>query len=643
MATIKEKTSQELGLRINVGTGALIGLIGGILLGFRESITIIHNHVSFPFPFPEILFFSLSTIAIYVLMGCLVMSAIGIIMTVLIRIGGYAVNKNKLTGVYVGIFTLLTVSMLGSNTLYSIRASVPKTTIIELSLVSILCGLALGGLTAYILERELLPAVSPQAEKQWLGGFILLGIVASFFITFVLIALFRAKDIKYEDRVLIDTKDKPNILWIVMDTVRADHLSSYGYFRKTTPNIDKIASEGVLFENAISAAAWTLPSHASMFTGMFPSKHRTDGEHMYLSDNFHTIAEILQAYGYKTYGYSNNDLVSPETNLSQGFKTFILTPFGKKIKKDLEDFRLINTIMHYIQNLAGKQDLGAYKTNQMVKTWIRDSYYAQVPFFIFINYMETHNPYGDTPYFRLYLNGSVIPAKIKDVSQNPYAYISGKVKINNEDFKILRALYDADISYLDFRMGQLFDYLRELKILDSTLLIITSDHGENFGEHHLMSHFFSLYDTLLHVPLIIRYPKTFKANSSVEKYVQTTDIFPTILDILGIDWQGAKEIQGQTLVAKEKEDDLLFVTAEDGIFLDALRDVIILGSREFDASVYTRRLKAIRVGEFKYIWASDGRDELYNISEDPEELNNLIVTRPEKAKELKALLKERLH
>ncbi|MBM3238204.1 DUF229 domain-containing protein [Candidatus Poribacteria bacterium] len=676
-------------LKVNIGISALVGLIGGILLGVRNSITAILDHAPHPFPFSKMLSFSLYPIALYALIGCLGMTVIGILIIMLVRVGGYTINRNQVAGLYVGVFVALVLSVVGSNIAGLTTIKENPSTVIEISLISILCGVAFGGLTIYILDKtrknrlialclslsisllvfsygvawmnmNLLPGFwkpvsllsdvglfwlisllalalyllflsvlqrdKPEAKIERIGAFSSLGVVAFVFIIVSLIVYFSGNNVKSlevknalvsnEKKTLADLKDKPNILWIVMDAVRADSLSCYGYHRKTTPNIDRMSSEGVLFENAISASPWTLPSHASLFTGMYPDKHGTDAEHRYLTDNFYTIAELLQSYGYKTFGYSNNPWVGPDTNLHQGFDIYEVNEEGPVHSP------LVNVAMRRIPNPIGAEDAGARQTNELVEKWIANCYNAKMPFFIFINYMEAHDPYGNTPYFRRYLDANISTAKAKGVNQNPVDYISGNVKMSHEDFEILRTLYDGDISYLDVKMNQLLDYLRQLNIMDNTVLIITSDHGESFGEHHLMSHMLGVYDTLLHVPLVIRYPKLFKAGSRVVRQVRTIDIFPTILDILGINWSGAEELQGRTLVQETQQRELPFAIAEQEILQDVLNE-LIKANPSFDISTYSRRLKAIRTNKYKYIWASDGRDEFYNIREDTGELNNL--------------------
>jgi len=443
-------------------------------------------------------------------------------------------------------------------------------------------------------------------------------------------------------------KGKPNILWIVMDTARADHVSCYGYHRRTTPNIDRIASEGVLFEKAFATAPWTLPSHASMFTGTFPARNGTDAEHLRLDGRFHTVAEVLRSQGYRTHAYTNNVVVG--SSLAQGFDIYERTNKGldPKVGPELVDSLKINEARRYLEEFLLMDD-GAYGTNKVAKGWIAEAHQDGEPFFVFINYMEPHRSYGriPAPYDTLYLDENVDRATVRELAngvrnKNTRNYNAGTVQINAEEFGILRALYDGEISYLDFRIGQLYNYLRELEVLDNTILIMTSDHGENFGEHGLMGHQLCVYDTLLHVPLIIRHPRSFKAGLRLDKQVQLIDIFPTILDITGIEWEGRKELQGHSLIEGTRQDIPRLVIAEHGIWYGVL-DTSRKLNPGLDLTAYARRLKAVRTEQSKYIWASDGKDELYDIDRDPHELNNLIDTYPEKARELKTLLVEWLN
>ncbi|MFC1968119.1 sulfatase-like hydrolase/transferase [Chloroflexota bacterium] len=700
MATGKDKASDILGYKSVMGLAGSSGLIGGVLFGIWDSITVIIDRS--PPALSEMLALSLYSVAIYTVIGCLGMTVIGAFSGFVIRAGRYHVNKSQLARVFIGVFVLLAVSILLAEMIMSGNII----DITESTVIGILSGVGVAGLSIYSLSYVLSKGIRTEklialcislfvsllvflyggllvniklvpGQKfyqpisllsdfgllilvclmavgiyvvslsilQRFGlrstrraGYILLSVILCAFIAISSIGPFSAKASQHSTLVNPgNLEGKPNILWIVMDTVRADHLSSYGYYRNTTPNIDRIASEGTLFENAMATAPWTLPSHASMFTGTFPAKHGTDRDHLWLDDDFQTIAEVLRMNGYKTFARSNNVFAaSHDHNSHRGFSTFEVSWYGWFVAgSELTDFLKFSKLKREVQNNLVIDD-GAYRTNKVVKRWIADAYQAGIPFFGFINYMEAHEPY-DPPrdYVMPYLEKNVDLAEAMRVNQVANNYVSGKVQMNDDDFETLSALYDGEISYLDFRMGQLFDYLRELNILDNTVLIITSDHGENFGEHHLMGHHFCVYDTLLHVPLIIRYPESVKAGLRVNEQVQLTDIFPTILDIVGIDWDGKEQIQGYSLLEDREQDGSTFTIAEYVSGGLNLRDNI-----RSDLAKYNRRLRTVRTNEYKYIWASDGRDELYNIRNDPGELDNLINAEPEKASEMRAQLKK---
>ncbi len=464
-------------------------------------------------------------------------------------------------------------------------------------------------------------------------------------------------------QALTSDKRSPNVLLIVMDTTRHDRLSCYGYHRNTTPNVDRIAKEGVLYENAISPGMWTLPSHASMFTGLYPSKHGATSEHMYLNDRFDTIAEVLKSQGYKTAAFSNNPVVAKWSNLVQGFDMFWKLKWSKEwfkvedlSKEELERLKRNLKDRFTAFKSPNAKDAGAYISNLKIIEWFETEYDPKAPFFMFINYLEPHIPYKPpVPYDTFYLDDGVTAEEVKKVTRKIdwgaswSGYIAGKIKMTKSDFEIISSLYDGEISYLDMRMGELFDYLRKKDVLDNTLLIIISDHGEYIGEHHrtagkqersaMIHHGFYIYDNLLHVPLIIRYPSLFPSGMRIKKQVQTTDIFPTILDVLGTSFDRSDEFQGYSLIPSKLDKHLRpFAVAEKYIWPDALGR-LQKANASFDISPYLCRRKTIRTEDLKYIWSSDGSEELYDIKNDPEELNN-IESYPQKAEGLRQKLQD---
>jgi arylsulfatase A-like enzyme len=231
------------------------------------------------------------------------------------------------------------------------------------------------------------------------------------------------------------------------------------------------------------------------------------------------------------------------------------------------------------------------------------------------------------------------PRRVEKVNQDPWRHLTGRVEMTREDFAILGGLYDGEVSYVDRRVGQLVDLLRDATLLDDTLLIVTSDHGENLGDHGLMSHAYCLYETLLRVPLILRWPEALAAGTRVTQQVQTVDIFPTVLEAAGVQEPAAwAQVQGRSLapaiVAAQPE---RLVFAE---YLEPEPAVPALRRRYpgFDGARYDRALRCARTSRFKYIWASDGRDELYDLARDPQEECNLIAAESERAGELRTAL-----
>jgi arylsulfatase A-like enzyme len=443
--------------------------------------------------------------------------------------------------------------------------------------------------------------------------------------------------------------NKPNILLAVLDAVRPDHLSCYGYSRETTPNIDEIAKDGVLFENAFSAAPWTPPSHASLFTGMYPSQHGVLGKNLYLSKKVQTIAEILRAEGYETLGICINPWVGFHTGLHRGFKKFISTLHRRYLDRFSSRLSLDSIIFCLKTDIRGITYGWTYQVRlfQKMKEWIINSQKKNKPFLIFVNYLDAHTPYNPPePFkskFERFHNRNADLQKIKDIfnTRHGYPYVAKECEVSEDEWDILKSWYDGEIAYIDFFLGKLFDYLKEREIYDNTFFIITSDHGENFGEHELANHVFCLYDTLLHIPLIMRYSKYFSGGKRISNIVSNIDIFPTLLSVLNVKIKVKHRINGVNLIPLENRIYHRYICAEYGPpfadikALERFNPHMLLPSLR---NKYNRSLKCIRSDDFKYIIASDGEEELYNLKKDPEENKNIIKELPEKAEELKSIL-----
>lgn len=442
-------------------------------------------------------------------------------------------------------------------------------------------------------------------------------------------------------------KPRPNVFFAVIDAVRFDHLSCYGYSKKTSPNIDTIAEEGVLFENAISAAPWSPDSHASMFTGLYPSHHGVLGENLYLSEEIPNIVEIFRSEGYRTLGICPNAFVSPHFGFHRGFDEFLDKPnsFGL-LKKHLLDWISFG----FETDLRALMYRWIYHAIifQRIKRWITLSRKRNRPFFIFVNYFDAHLPYfPPRPFSKRFgniLNGNSDVKKIDECFNKRFGfpYIAKEVEVTKEEWNTVISLYDAEIAYIDFFIGKVLDYLRKYELLDDTLILVTSDHGENLGDHQLASHAFCLYDTLIHVPLIISSPRNTSAGKRISNLVSTIDIFPTLLGAR--DLEDKYKIDGKNLIPFEERIHHNYVFAEYGPPIPQIRTMNRLCPRaKVTSDIFNKGLRCLRSIDFKYITASNGEEEWYDLKNDPSEGKNMIDRIPQKKRrKLKAIITEEL-
>lgn len=424
---------------------------------------------------------------------------------------------------------------------------------------------------------------------------------------------------------------RPNILLIVMDATRAKNLSCYGYQRTTTPNLERFAERCLVYEAAISPAGWSLPAHASIFTGLYPSRHGAHERHKYLPPEHHTMAEIMRSRGYQTLALCHNRYVGSATGLDRGFELFnpVVGSFPRSLR------RMTLRMENGLATLLGRRDSGARYTNKQVSAALRRFGNRERPFFMYVHYSEPHWPYRPPRNYNRYLPDGVSSRMAKQINQDPWQYFVDPASMGGEDFEILTALYDGEITYLDTCIAEVLGWLGDSGLLDETMVIITADHGENIGDHRMMGHQYCLYDTLLHVPLIIHYPRGEGAGARIAHQVQTLDILPTILAMLGDATQGmGSSLQGLDLWSSSRHD---FAIAEW-----EAPDLTTFHERfpGVDVSKYDRALKMIRTDRYKYIWASDGNHELYDLQADPNEARNVLGECPEVADNLDGLLSE---
>jgi arylsulfatase A-like enzyme len=439
----------------------------------------------------------------------------------------------------------------------------------------------------------------------------------------------------------------PNVIVLLLDTARAQNFSCYGYARPTSPAIDAIAAEGVLYEQAISTGCWSLPAQVSLLTGMFPSKHGAHELHLSYAHPYPLLPEVLRQAGYCTLGVSPNSWMSDEFGVTHGFdvycKLWQVWPTRPAIPRETSGLRA--SLVQYANRLYSRHLFPRRNRARHVRQHI-DQLLATAPepFFLYAIFWDMHLPYYPSQqHATRWLPAGVTLEQAQRVNRQQLRYFAGQVPMSETDFTMLRAGYDGALATIDEEVGTLVETLRQRGILDHTVLIITSDHGENIGEHGLMSHAYSLHDTLIHVPLILRYPERFPAGRRVPQQVQLTDLFPTLLDILHLDLPGVqRELQGISLLTQDPE-----------VWQDRLAYAEMLAphpsipalNRRVGASVDTprpafdRALRCLRTSDYKVIWASDGQHALYDLRQDADETTNRFAAEPE----LATILLDMLH
>ncbi|NIT60065.1 MAG: sulfatase-like hydrolase/transferase, partial [Aliifodinibius sp.] len=408
--------------------------------------------------------------------------------------------------------------------------------------------------------------------------------------------------------------DAPNVLLLVLDTVRAQSLSVYGYNRSTTPVLEQFSKEGICFEQAFSTSPWTLPSHGTMFTGRFPHELFTASDtplnpRTPIRVSYPTLAEVLSEHGYLTAGFvANLSYCTYAHGLHRGFAHY--EDYRVSVPELFRSSRLTFWLAIKIWGNPEVADRKkAAEVNRAFLNWL-DRQNGR-SFFAFLNYFDAHDPYiPPKPFDREFG---------VDKPKDPFVRFTHKYKAH--EIQALQDAYDGCIASLDHEIGLLLDDLRERGVLENTLVIITSDHGEQFGEHGLMYHVNSLYRPLLHVPLFISFPKRVPAGKRVKETVSLRDLPATVMDLLelkGEDW-----FPGNSLARCWKDVDHDLKHKEEMQFAE-----IVVGQKKPEWCpeswpVSRGRMTALLGLGYHYIQNGDGSEELYDIDEDPKEERNL--------------------
>lgn len=410
--------------------------------------------------------------------------------------------------------------------------------------------------------------------------------------------------IAWSNPVIYRTREKgiPVIL-ISLDALRPDHLHCYGYNRETSPYLDALAQESVLFENAISQSHWTLPAHMSLMTSLYPSTHKVYIERE-LEKSKITLPQLLRKNGFKCFGFATHTRLRPEYGFARGFDSYIYEEYDFHEKRATAD-----KVTSRAMNFATEHE-------------DRD-------IFIFLHYFDIHSPYMppgryatlfDTTY-----TGDITGRDFRSFTKPvDNIFADPRNEISERDLAHMVALYDGEVAHIDYYVGMLLNHLKAEGMYENALIMVTSDHGEELWEHRSIGHN-TLYDEVIRVPLIIKLPEEMECRR-IKDVIQSIDIFPTVLDILGI---LSSHNQGRSLLP------------------------LIENTKEWHSEVYSERLSswnrneygiAVRTNKYKYIYTTrfdthdftsfqkhDEIKELYNIDADPRETENIIHTEEEVA------------
>ena len=421
-------------------------------------------------------------------------------------------------------------------------------------------------------------------------------------------------------------RDRPNILLIVMDTVQADHLGVYGYERDTTPNLRELAHDSTVYAEAMSASDITLTSHASLFTGMYPSWHgaycdpQNAAYGRALSSAYPTIAELLRKGGYQTNGVAANLYLRADFGLERGFDRFDI-PRPVPVLAAENDFMLRHGVR---RGLSLVFDTAQFDRLYAMGEDINEALFAELsnpskigaPVFTFVNYMDAHFPYlPPAPYDARY-PGRRPRMTQDDLEDEQKVLITGQSGAGDYRPHCV-SQYDGGIAYEDRQIGDVVKWLKRRGAYDNTMIVVTSDHGEAFGERNRVGHANSAYQNLLHVALMVKYPHQARRGTE-DRPVSLTDVAPTILEAAGIAAPGA--MQGRSLTA----------TAEREIYSETFPCPV---AHPPDCP-HGCTARAIYAWPYKFITSSNGRRELFDLSGDPAEHRNLYIRQAERAAQL---------
>lgn len=394
-----------------------------------------------------------------------------------------------------------------------------------------------------------------------------------------------------------------NLMIIGVDTLRRDHLGCYGYERQTSPNIDRLATGGVLFEDVASQSPWTLPSFATIFTSLYPTQHGAGflelgagefGNRMRTA--FPPLAMILLKHGYSTGGIINAPTLAPEFGVDRGFEYYDMTP-----RWDLRE---------------------ADAVTEDALTWL-DANMGD-PFFIFVHYFDPHVTYEPPAPYDTIFDPDYSGRLGSTFGRNTYIRMQDELSIEGDpsaeaDWDHIRALYDGEIAFTDVAIGRLLEGLEERGLRENTLIVLLSDHGEEFFDHKGFEHGHTLYDELIKLPLMFSLPGVIPEDVRVSRQVRLLDVLPTILDIMDI--TQAPHMEGSSLRP-------LMMGESDVV--DASAAMLPQRFAYSESMLYGTEKKSVTAYPWKLVYDTvSGEQMLFNLAHDPGEHENLLEQQSE--------------
>lgn len=403
----------------------------------------------------------------------------------------------------------------------------------------------------------------------------------------------------------------PNVLLISVDMLRADHVSCYGYPQATSPSIDALAKEGVLFEKNFASSSWTLPSHAAIFTSLPDSLHGCTDTDRSLDPSAVTLAERFQAQGYETAGFFSGAYLHPAFGLGQGFERYVdCTSYAAMMDgKPTSEWAMNKDVME-----ASHRDDPAAQTFAAFQGWLGQR--SKKPFFAFVHLWDVHFDFTPPPPYDTRFDPSYQgPIDGKNFFFDNERYKPG---MDPKDLKHLLALYDGEIAWTDSVIGKIRAELEKQGLLEDTVIALTSDHGTEFFEHGSKGHRMTLYDEVLHTPLVLRYPKSLPKGQRVSELSRGIDLGPTLLEVAG--FPAPQDVYGQSLLA------MLAVTGAPGKASAAAPrgSAKIVPRTVSELQSLTLNERAVRTQKWKLVDDIAGQDHWYfDLTKDPGEATPL--------------------